>query len=317
MRNNKDRIMIISSIIYFAIGLIILLIKEDLFRYFKFDPKIVLIVAVTLMLFGISVFLMLYVKGGLFLSSTRDEEKDEYKNDKSSLDEKFEILKTELYSKLSDFKNIDEVKQEIRTTIDHQVSKLSEEKIVQQITEKFTKELYAKSKLDLIENELVSIKNRIERETARLARYGYINLMIGFITTFLAIFFLGYSLLGVQTENITSTEYIYHFIPRLSLSVLIELFSFFFLRLYKNNLEDIKYFNNERTNIEMKIVAIKTSLAYDDKETVKSLMLELAKTERNFVLKKGESTVEIEKNRTDISSNDKLLGGILKLLERK
>lgn len=309
--------MIISSVIYFAIGLLILLIKEDLYRYFNFDPKIVLIVSVTLMLFGISVFLMLYVRGGLFLSSISDEEKNEYKSDKSSLDEKFEILKTELYSKLSDFKNIDEVKQEIRTTIDHQVSKLSEEKIVQQITDKFTKELYAKSKLDLIENELVSIKNRIERETARLARYGYINLMIGFITTFLAIFFLGYSLLGVQTENITPTEYIYHFIPRLSLSVLIELFSFFFLRLYKNNLEDIKYFNNERTNIEMKIVAIKTSLAYDDKETVKSLMLELAKTERNFVLKKGESTVEIEKNRTDTSSNDKLLGGILKLLDRK
>lgn len=317
MRNNKYRLLIISSIIYFAIGLLVLLIKEDLYRFFNFDPRIVLIVSVTLMLTGIAIFLMLYVRGGLFPSSIRDEEKYEYVSDKSSVEEKFEILKAELYSKLSDFKNIDEVKKEIRTTIDHQVSKLSEEKIIQQITDKFTKELYAKSKLDLIENELVSIKNRIERETARLARYGYINLMIGFITTFLAIFFLGYSLLGVQTQNTTPTDYIYHFIPRLSLSVLIELFSFFFLRLYKNNLEDIKYFNNERTNIEMKIVAIKTSLAYDDKETVKSLMLELAKTERNFVLKKGESTVEIEKNRADTNSNDKLIGGILKILDRK
>ncbi|THF52989.1 hypothetical protein E6C50_01925 [Flavobacterium supellecticarium] len=317
MGNRKNRVLLISSITYVLIGLLVLLIKEDLYHLFSFEPSILLVSAITLMLGGISIFLMLYVRGAIFPSSIITDEKYEYVSDKSSIDEKFELLKTELYSKVADFKNIDEVKKEIRTSINQQVSKLSEEKIVQQISSKFSNELYTKSKLDLIENELASIKFRIERETARLARYGYINLMIGFITTFLAIFFLGYSLLGVQTQNTTPAEYIYHFMPRLSLSVLIELFSFFFLRLYKNNLEDIKYFNNERTNIEMKIVAIKTSLLYDDREMVKSLMLELAMTERNFVLKKGESTVEIEKNRADTSSNDKLLGGIIKILDRK
>lgn len=67
----------------------------------------------------------------------------------------------------------------------------------------------------------------------------------------------------------------------------------------------------------MKIVAIKTALLFNEKDTINNLIIEIAKTERNFVLKKGESTVEIEKNKIDTNSNDKLLGGILKILERK
>lgn len=316
MRNARNRIFIFYSVFLTVTGIIGLIIREDLVHYFNIKPSFILLFSITLILTGISFFLMLYVRGA-FPFTNLDNEGYESVSDDRSIDNRFENLKAELFSKFSDFKNLDEVKIEIRNSIDQQVSKISEEKIIQQISDKFNKDLNAKTKLDIIESELISIKHRIERETARLARYGYINLMIGFVTTFLAIFFLGYSLLGVQTQNITPTDYLFHFIPRLSLSILIEIFSFFFLRLYKSNLDDIKYFNNERTNIEMKIVAIKTSLSYDDKETVKNLMLELAKTERNFVLKKGESTVEIEKNKSDINSNDKLLGGILKILDRK
>lgn len=316
MRNSRYKIFIIYSVFFTVSGIIGLIVREDLVHYFNLRPSAILLFSITLILTGISFFLMLYVRG-VFPFTNLDNDGYESVLDDRSIDNIIENLKAELFSKFSDFKNLDEVKNEIRNTIDQQVSKLSEEKIIQQISDKFNKELNAKTKLDIIESELISIKQRIERETARLARYGYINLMIGFVTTFLAIFFLGYSLLGVQTQNITPTDYLFHFIPRLSLSILIEIFSFFFLRLYKSNLDDIKYFNNERTNIEMKIVAIKTSLSYDDKETVKSLMLELVKTERNFILKKGESTVEIEKNKSDINSNDKLLGGILKILDRK
>jgi hypothetical protein len=297
-------------------GFLGLLTKEDLYRYFNFRPYIVLIFSIFFVLFGISFFLMLYVQGKIFSINDQQDDQD-FSNEKRTIRKDFEKLREELFAKFSDFKNLDDLKQDVLDKIDQQVGKLTEDKIIEQVSVRYHTELSNLTKLDLVDIELNAVKHRIEKETARISRYGYINLMIGFITTFMAIFFLGYSLLNVQTQNISITEYIFHFIPRLSLSILIELFSFFFLKLYKINLEDIKYFNNERTNLEMKIVAIKTGLLLDDKSTVNKLLIELSKTERNFVLKKGESTVEIEKNKMDRNGNDKLLSGILKLLERK
>ena len=307
-----NKVLIVYAILFLVFGIIGLIIGPAIGDLLYVNYISILLIAIILTLTGTSIFLMLYVKGGIF-SATPKNVSYEYNIDNSVSEKKFEELRQELLSKLSDFKDLDAIKQEIRANINQQVSQLSEEKIIQQVTDRYNAELITKS----IDHELVEIKHRIEREAGRISRYGLINLMIGFITTFLAIFFLGYSLLGVQTQNLTTIDYIYHFIPRLSLSILIEFFAFFFLKLYKRNLEDIKYLNNERTNLEMKIVAIKTGLIYNDRDTINNLVTELAKTERNFVLQKGESTVEIEKNKIDENSSNKLINMILKILDKK
>jgi len=90
-----------------------------------------------------------------------------------------------------------------------------------------------------------------------------------------------------------------HYIPRLSVIVFAELFAYFFLRLYKSGLADIKYYQNELTNVELKISALKVALAAKDNELLKIVIGELAKVERNFILKKNETTVEIEKVKTE------------------
>src|SRR5574342_460308 len=160
MKNIKYRLFIFYSVFFFVIGLIGLLIKDDLYHYFNLRPPTVLLLSVILLLTGISIFLMLYIRGGIFPFTGRE---DEYGLvfDSSRDDKKFEILREELLSKLSDFKDLDEIKKEIRITIDQQVSKLSEEKIIQQFSDRYNNELLTKSKLDLIDIELGGIKHRI------------------------------------------------------------------------------------------------------------------------------------------------------------
>ncbi|MFH6967640.1 hypothetical protein [Flavobacterium sp. FlaQc-28] len=317
MNELQKRFYVVLSIFLISIGILGIILREEIYHYLRISPYTSSIFSTTLILSGIAFFLMLYVRGGIFPFEKTVLDDANFQNDKKIFEKRFEELRSELLSIYSNSGDIRDYGEEISKRIEEKISVLSEKKIIEQITDKFNLEFYSKTKLDLIEGELLNTKVRIERETSRLSRYAYTNLMIGFITTFLAIFFLGYSLLGVESKEITSNEYFFHFLPRFSLSILVEIFSFFFLKLYKSNLEDIKYFNNEKTNIEMKIIAIKTAFVFDDKESVKQLIIELAKTERNFILKKGESTVELEKRKSDLNSNDNLLNGILKVIDRK
>jgi hypothetical protein len=106
-----------------------------------------------------------------------------------------------------------------------------------------------------------------------------------------------------------------HYVPRLSLIVFAELFAYFFLKLYKEGLADIKYYQNELSNIDLRLTALKAALTTRDNEILKIVIGELAKTERNFVLKSGESTVELEKYKSDGATTKQVLeqlGSILK-----
>jgi hypothetical protein len=88
------------------------------------------------------------------------------------------------------------------------------------------------------------------------------------------------------------------------------------LRLYRSSLEDIKYFQNELTNAESVKMAFATALIFDDKETLKQLTLEIVKTERNFILKKGESTIHTQKETLNASIDKEDLKAFKSLLSK-
>ncbi|ASV31666.1 hypothetical protein [Maribacter cobaltidurans] len=307
----KHRFYIVNGIIYSVFGLLGLLIRNDLIEYFRFNPLIVSTISVVLVLTGLVSVLFVYLQGGFT--------KDSQVMQRSNLDyrRQLERLRNEFYHIIKDRENIQIDEEKIKDIIDSKIDQITSETLFEQIKEKYESRLIDDIKHKALEEELYDVKRRIEREVLRTSRNSNINLSIGFFTTFIAIFFLGYSLLGVESNQESSTSFIYHFIPRLSLSLFIELFSFFFLRIYKKNLDDIKYLNNERTNIDLKLVALRTSIAYEESAALKEVILDLSKTERNFVLKKGESTVEIEKVRQDDNNSEKLLSSILKILDKK
>lgn len=156
-------------------------------------------------------------------------------------------------------------------------------------------------------------QERLSAEVASLSRRGTYNLVIGAMTT---VFAAGVLIYAVNTANATGElrPLLVHFVPRLSVVVFMEVFAFFFLRLYRSSLEDIKYFQNELTNLQLKAIALEA--ASTSEPSVRAKVIEiLAQTERNFRLAKDESTVELERLKAESAWQKEfasLIGSVLK-----
>ncbi|MDH5190678.1 MAG: hypothetical protein OEW89_05465 [Gammaproteobacteria bacterium] len=159
-----------------------------------------------------------------------------------------------------------------------------------------------------LSESFLSIKNRLLNELESLTKRAKINLIIGSITALSGVAIFITFVLEKKTTGTDATTYLLsEFAPRISLVLVIEVFAYFFLGLYKSNLSEIKYFQNEITNVEAKHIALLESNALGEKETITSCLLSLAETERNFLLKKGESTVSLEDRKISSDENSKAL----------
>jgi len=87
--------------------------------------------------------------------------------------------------------------------------------------------------------------------------------------------------------------------------------------LYKNGFDEIKYFQNEITNIEMKVMSLKYAQDFKSEDMIKELAMHLMKTERNFTLEKGQTTVFIEKDRLRNISDSNLTSLISEIIKLK
>jgi hypothetical protein len=136
--------------------------------------------------------------------------------------------------------------------------------------------------------------DRLTAEINALQRRGTTNLLFGIAITLVGIVMLVVYLFIGSENGIGPWQFFVHYAPRLTLVVLIEVLAYFFLRLYKSNLDDIKYFQNELTNVEAKHAALQAAFFTDDKSLLADVVSSLSKTERNRVLEKGQTTVELE-----------------------
>jgi len=115
----------------------------------------------------------------------------------------------------------------------------------------------------------------------------------------LAMASLAYVALAKEVTFDSSAHVLSYYVPRISFVVFIEVFAYFFLRLYKANLSDIKFYQNELTTMESKAVALKSALMEGKADALAGILKQLSTTERNFILKKGDTTVELERERID------------------
>ncbi len=91
------------------------------------------------------------------------------------------------------------------------------------------------------------------------------------------------------------SKWLPHILPRIIFIILLQIFSYFYFSLTKTNLNRVQYLINEKTNIELKLHALKVSMALNQTEVVNTILLELSKTERNFIIDKDKTTIEMEK----------------------
>lgn len=164
-----------------------------------------------------------------------------------------------------------------------------------------------KISLELIFHEKIK---RLEAEASRTEHTGGLNLFAG---TLLALSGIGIMIITVVSEP--TKDLINHHLPRILIAAMIEIYSFFFLKLYKESLEHIKYIQNEITNIQFRYSA--TALIDKESKSFCDLINNYLATERNFILKKGQTTTEIEKDKNQSLINGSLMDTVSKLINEK
>ena len=175
----------------------------------------------------------------------------------------------------------DEIDRRIRQCIEEYIER---EVLVEEVMDTLEKKTTNLRRLREIERVHSTTRRRIRSELQDVQRRGQLNLTIGSVFAVVGILFLGLSIaLDLFSGASLSVNNI---VPRMSFVVVVELFAYFFLRLYGATMNEIRFFQNELTNVESKYVALRTAMDLSDKKTTNKVISEFAQTERNYVPQK-------------------------------
>lgn len=174
-------------------------------------------------------------------------------------------------------------KASLRSELKNQLEGVLANDLVKQIEQKYSAKIADDAQVSQIRKGFEITSLRLRQEIAALSRRSNVNLVIGVLTTVVAVGMLAYLVWGSTVSFTNLPNLLSHFIPRISVAVFIEIFSFFFLKLYKSNLEEIKYFQNELTNVEMKVIALEASLLSQENISTEPIIDQLIRTDRNIL----------------------------------
>ncbi|WP_418180756.1 hypothetical protein ACNSOL_01420 [Aliarcobacter lanthieri] len=319
-------LLIIIILLSFSLSIILFINRSDLITklYNKEQlPLFILIIPIAI-LFTILVRYLEGSKERMYRFKER-----EYKND-IYISSEIEYLKNNI-------KDLNKLKSDINLSQDDKKQLLSS--IIKETNTEEIKRIY-KNETDQLKNDLRQslgfenikksfgrIISRLENELSVLRRRASINLSLGIFITIGALGMLYntidlfYTDLSTNSTTLTNErtlqEILILLLPRLSIVIFIEIFAFFFLRLYAKSLHEIKYFQNELTNIESKLIAAEIAYITNNQEGLKDSLSSLSLTERNFILKKGETTVELERAKSESENMQNILKAIPSFLRNK
>ncbi|WP_285415109.1 hypothetical protein [Pseudomonas sp. efr-133-TYG-5] len=207
------------------------------------------------------------------------------------------------------------------------IKKQAHEEIWNELTDQSLKIAQIKRALAPIEEAYTKARSRLLSEVAALGRRGTANLVFGVLTTIAALGVLASLALNtigpeayrlvVPNDQLDLGVLTLMFVPKLSLAIFVQAFSLFFLRLYKAGFSEIKYFQNELTNLEVKYLGVVSAVLADDEEAVRDASKSLLSVERNHVLSKGQTTIELEKYKIESRSSSEVIKLLPKLFGKK
>ncbi|MGY5801884.1 hypothetical protein ACXHMN_11155 [Rhizobium sp. LEGMi12c] len=152
-----------------------------------------------------------------------------------------------------------------------------------------------------------------------LERRANLNLIFGIVISIAGTTLLWYFILlstAEISENINIESLAIRFTMRLSIVIFVQIFSYFFLRLYRYSIFETKYFQNELTNLEYRYAAFVAAIGSGDKKLLSTIATELSKTERNFILKKGETTINLQREQLELAQESALIEKITAMVRR-
>jgi len=132
-------------------------------------------------------------------------------------------------------------------------------------------------------NSVVSLA-RLNAAIPELTKRANLNLAIGIATTVVGVSVLTVAVFTLPAPQKPFDAWIYlaHFVPRLSLAALIELFAYFFLRLYKDNLESASFLRNEMTRVEVARAMLTTVILTGDQPAIAGVAESLATSDHKL-----------------------------------
>ena len=267
----------------------------------------------TLILTFMAAFLLNYVNKGIGESKNKNVNSyEELKSELDSLKQEFNQLVTNDSKDLNGVLLTSKERQEL---IDNAKKKIVGNTLL-------AADLSLKNDINSFRNQIEISKHyndivyRLENEINRLNRRGGVNLVLGAFIAFCGILYLGYSVTNAINTN-DKLEYLLHMAPKLSFVIVVELFAYFFLKLYKNGFDEVKYFQNELTNIDSKVLAIKFLKGIRNEDLMGEVIKNLMATERNFVLEKGQTTVSLEKEKISMDGDKNIVEALKEILKFK
>lgn len=151
---------------------------------------------------------------------------------------------------------------------------------VNEMNVRFEQAFSNNARLQTLRDRFEATRARLLEEIGTLNTRGSWNLAIGSSLSGAAIILLG-ALVYQSDLNGPWPEAIPTMVLRLSLVAFMELFALFFLRLYRWNLVEIKYFQNELTTCESRALALEMALMHGDDDVIGHALMCLSNVDRN------------------------------------
>lgn len=155
--------------------------------------------------------------------------------------------------------------------------------VLNDLESRFAASAFSKGSSEQLFELLDACRERLEGEVDALTKRGTLNLIVGTVLSGLVLVVLGEMSYSAVTEKppetwaAAGTSYL----PRLSLAVFIQIFAFFFLKIYRATLSEIKYFHNEITTVDMTCAAFTDGLRIGDKKVQGDVVRAVAAIDKN------------------------------------
>lgn len=218
------------------------------------------------------------------------------------------------------FKNVKNNASKVITDVDREkiVSDLKSE-LKKESTKEFINEIKSTFVNNKNKQEVIDFFNesifRMNKHIQKLSSLSMINLTIGILISGFAIAILYISVADLNLNEIPLQNITFYSFSRMGVGMAIQLLALFFLNLYKKNIYEMKYVHNEITNIESKKTAILYSYDFSEENKI-SIAKDLLNTERNFILDKNQTTVDIEQSKIESKESKDILS-IIELVLKK
>lgn len=325
--------------VYIAIALMTIFFLWDFISedYLYFPKKYYLWLSMSLITFTLIPLMARYLEFGSDLDSIKHtmqkmrdiksseeslHKQKENSQETAQLKKELEDHKKNLVSLTNEVKNLSEKgvqlsDENVIKNITESITSKSEDEIIKNISDKLSKNNQTSEiKKEVIHRAESSIV-RIKKEIEDLKKRGNLNLIAGTMVTAIGLVLLFMFVFNSEAQASDIWSFFTLYAPKLSLVLLIELFAFFFLRLYKSSLDEVKFYQNEITNIETKLSAALICLANNEMSGIKDVIAQLSSTERNFVLEKGQTTVSLEKSRLETQTVTSLSNSLVNAISNR